>query len=665
MSDKRDAKPATGANKAKRKFSNDFNPQTTSKLHIGGNWTAWIEKTQIKVRIEFGQLADELTDPDWNMNEEYPTEPEFDYPEDYELTQIDSMKIKSALDAYERRKEKIDEINRKIDESRAKVVGILIGEINKELYLKCEHSKKNFSREIDGLYSITKYICDQSVQHTAVLDLTVLCEKMSNKISNLRQGSNTLFEFLERVKIVIDENNSIVTSNEFDVYLSLTEIKDQKASKLFIHGLNSAVYGELQTSIKSAAALELKDYPPTLDDAYQKVLKWASVKGINPTQRPKGDRFVSKPLSDSTEINLATLEKKVKPKPSNKENRKPETPTLPTAANKKHEETKMPRKEKDCFLCGPGHKHPWRECPNATMLLKIKDLGIKSAEEICKLPAAVKGGVKNVNFYSAANDGSDEDDDDDDVYNIANPLLAEDDESETDITFACSKKELAAKLRSGELVGLDTLSTVTIVNDPKFIHLSSVRLSNTMTIDSIHGSSTSDKVAIPIWGDMEVSYSPGALATILAEGKTLNMFPHRLVTHNNEDNTPKLIGYDIEFQPGLFVKFRRAAGCMVGSANEIIAACKTKKHLMLASLPAESTQKNTGVIQLMSKGNFKAAEKVHRIEDGLGVSPKGLQDLLKGGFWKNTGITTNDVSRASNLRDIMGDLKKGAIIRRT
>jgi len=187
---------------------------------------------------------------------------------------------------------------------------------------------------------------------------------------------------LEKVKLVIEENNSIVTSNEFDVYLSLTEIKDQKASKLFIHGLNSAIYGELQTSIKSAAALELKEYPPTLDEAYQKVLKWASIKGINPTHRPRGDRYVSKPYSDSTEINMATLEKKDKSKSSAKENKKPSIPTIPTAGSKKKEEKKIPRSEKDCFLCGPGNKHPWRECPNATMLLKIKDLGIKSADEI-------------------------------------------------------------------------------------------------------------------------------------------------------------------------------------------------------------------------------------------------------------------------------------------
>ena len=62
MSEKRDAKPATAANKAKRKFSQDFNPHTTSsKLNIGGNWNTWLERNQTKVRIEFGQLADELT----------------------------------------------------------------------------------------------------------------------------------------------------------------------------------------------------------------------------------------------------------------------------------------------------------------------------------------------------------------------------------------------------------------------------------------------------------------------------------------------------------------------------------------------------------------------------------------------------------------------------
>ena len=114
MSDKRDATPATAANKGKRKFSQDFNPNTTSKLHIGCNWNTWIEKCQIKVRIEFGQLADELTDPDWSINEEYPKEPYFEYPEEYEISPIDSIKIKSALDSWERRKEKIDENNKKI-----------------------------------------------------------------------------------------------------------------------------------------------------------------------------------------------------------------------------------------------------------------------------------------------------------------------------------------------------------------------------------------------------------------------------------------------------------------------------------------------------------------------------------------------------------------------
>ena len=651
MSDKRDATPATAANKGKRKFSTDFNPNSSSKLNIGGNWASWIEKCQIKCRIEYGQLADELTDPDWNMNEDYPMEPSFEFPEGYEISPIDSIKIKSALDAWERRKEKIDENNKKIDESRAKIVGILIADINKELHSKCEHSRKNFSREIDGLYSIAKFICDQSVQHTAVLDLSVLCDKITNKISNLRQGSNTLFEYLEKVKLVIDENNSIVTSNEFDVFLSLTEIKDQKGSKLFIHGLNPAVYGELQTSIKSAAALDLKDYPSTLDEAYQKVLKWASIKGINPCQRPKADRFVSKSLTDSTEINMITTvgAKKDKSKTSTKENKNPNTTAA--SGSKKSDEKKTPRSEKDCFLCGPGNKHAWRDCPNATMLLKIKDLGIKSADEICKQSASVKGG-KNVNFYAAANEESD----DEDTYNIANPLV---DEGDEEISLASTKRELAEKLRSGELVGLDTLSTITIVNNPKLIDIDSISEENTMTIVSIHGTSTTNQKAIPIWGGKAVSYSPGALATILAEQQILESFPHRLITHDKaNDTSPKLIGYDIEFKSGNFVKFRRIAGCMVCYAKDIIDACENL--VCCASLPAETANpKNTNVFQIMTKSNFKAAERVHQIEDGLGVSPKNLQDLLRGGFWKNTGVTTNDVSRAANLRDIMGHIKNG------
>ena len=100
--------------------------------------------------------------------------------------------------------------------------------------------------------------------------------------------------------------------------------------------------------------------------------------------------------------------KKDKSKSSTKQNKTPNTPAA-SGSNKKNDEKKIPRSEKDCFLCGPGNKHAWRECPNATMLLKIKDLGIKSADEICKQSAPVKGG-KNVNFYAAANEESDDED---------------------------------------------------------------------------------------------------------------------------------------------------------------------------------------------------------------------------------------------------------------
>ena len=96
-------------------------------------------------------------------------------------------------------------------------------------------------------------------------------------------------------------------------------------------------------------------------------------------------------------------------------------------------------------------------------------------------------------------------------------------------------------------------------------------------------SNSMNTTAISLWGDgNRVIYSTEALATILSEDQTLRQFPHRVLTHDKDDGTPKLIGYDVYFLPNVKVRFRRYAGCMIANMSPLIEACKARTQADLS-----------------------------------------------------------------------------------
>ena len=110
-----------------------------------------------------------------------------------------------------------------------------------------------------------------------------------------------------------------------------------------------------------------------------------------------------------------------------------------------------------------------------------------------------------------------------------------------------------------------------------------------------------------------MSFSASAFATIFAETETLSKYPHELVTHTRSDNTPKLVGYNVEFKPGTTVKFRRHGGRMIGNLTPLIEACsevnviattkakqKTKKikNIARGAMTAMASDKNMHVTTL-------------------------------------------------------------------
>jgi uncharacterized Zn ribbon protein len=151
------------------------------------------------------------------------------------------------------------------------------------------------------------------------------------------------------------------------------------------------------------------------------------------------------------------------------------------------------------------------------------------------------------------------------------------------------KASLAEMLKSGLYAGLDNMSTVTMVNNQKIIEESSIKKGMSIKIDSLLGTSVSNETAKLLWGDGDrVSFSADAFATIFAETETLSKYPHELVTHTRNDNTPKLVGYNVEFKPGITIKFRRYGGCMIGNLTPLIEACSVVN--MIANTKAK--QKN-------------------------------------------------------------------------
>ena len=184
-------------------------------------------------------------------------------------------------------------------------------------------------------------------------------------------------------------------------------------------------------------------------------------------------------------------------------------------------------------------------------------------------------------------------------------------------------------LRSGLYAGLDNMSTVTMANNRDIILESSIKKGKSMRIDSLLGSSVSNETAKLVWGDGErVSFSADASATIFAESETLSKYPHELITHSLNDNTPKLVGYDVVLMPGVIIEFRRYGECMIGNLTPLIEACNAINMTTMTSKDFKagetSTVRVSDPIQLMSSKNLKNAVASTRIQDGLMIRPKHL-----------------------------------------
>jgi len=145
------------------KFSNHHNSTDAvngGKLNVNGNVIKWKERISVKIRAEHGSLADELNDPDYTIDEDYPEFETIDIIDEDNMTSTERITLKAKLDAHERRIDKVVDQNKSNKKDRAKVVGLILAEVDRELIAKCEAAKTNFSRDCDNLYEFMQYIID-------------------------------------------------------------------------------------------------------------------------------------------------------------------------------------------------------------------------------------------------------------------------------------------------------------------------------------------------------------------------------------------------------------------------------------------------------------------------------------------------------------------------
>ena len=73
------------------------------------------------------------------------------------MTTTERITMKSKLDAHERRVDKVIDGNKENKKDRAKVIGIILSEMERELLAKCECAKKHFSRDAENLYELIQF----------------------------------------------------------------------------------------------------------------------------------------------------------------------------------------------------------------------------------------------------------------------------------------------------------------------------------------------------------------------------------------------------------------------------------------------------------------------------------------------------------------------------
>lgn len=644
---------------------------------MGGNSVEWLQHLKSVVTPIYGNLYREMVNSEYCDDYESPVKPEFNPVDANNLTKAEEIELAHNLSTHAKRQDKIDDLNRAIEENRHKLKGLILTTVEKELQQKC--AARNEDYEDLEIYEFVQFIITESAQQTSDVNVDTLCAKMQSEIFHHKQDSNqNLYEYKEATEYLIERVNTIVKNHKKDPLLTLVKVSDERAAHIFIDGLRSEVYGSLQSDIKSGVALKTIQYPTGIDDAYDVVTVWAVARRIDVTR--KGKQFSShRSLEDSSEISMATnhVPIKKKNKKGNKENVNPVASVAATAT--------PTATTRECTFC-KGKYHAFSDCPKAAIMREFDKLGIKSVEQVKALSANKEQVVKKISMYTLANE---EDTDDieitcmtvrefspatvtelsDDEGEIECPALIDDlsdsdEEDEKEITCTMREKQNLSDMLKGNYAGLDTMSTVTIVNNKNLVDINSIREGKSIKIDSIFGSSTTNQKANLKWGDFErVSFSTDAFATIFAEEETLVKYPHRIIAHSREDGTPKLIGYDIDFIPGVTVPFRRYGGCMIADMSPLIDAISniSMKTITDKSSPTEtSTFRRGDPIQLLSTANLKNAVKTTNIKEGLMVRAKHLMHLIRGGFWSNTGLTAEDVMRAEHLSDVAQDVKIGA-----
>jgi hypothetical protein len=221
-----------------------------STFAVGGNSVLWRDHLKALVKPIYGNLYKEMTKPDYC--EDYPpAEREPFTPMDANnLTRSEEIEFAHILSTHTKRQDKIDDLNRVIEENRHKLKGLILTTVEKELQQKC--AARNEDYEDLDIYEFVEFIANESEQQTSDVDVHTLCAKMQSEIFHHRQEVHqNLYEYKEATEHLIDKVNNIVKNFKKDPLLTLVKVSEQRAAHIFIDGLSHEIYGALQSDIKS------------------------------------------------------------------------------------------------------------------------------------------------------------------------------------------------------------------------------------------------------------------------------------------------------------------------------------------------------------------------------------------------------------------------------
>ena len=155
---------------------------------MAGNPVEWLQHLKSMVKPVYGNLYKEMVNKAYCENYADAVRDVFNPVDANNLTRAEEIEFAHILSTHTKRQDKIDDLNRAIEENRHKLKGLILTTVEKELQQKCAARDENY--EDLSFFEFVEFIIHESAQQTSDVNVDTLCAKMHSEIFHHRQDIN-------------------------------------------------------------------------------------------------------------------------------------------------------------------------------------------------------------------------------------------------------------------------------------------------------------------------------------------------------------------------------------------------------------------------------------------------------------------------------------------